>query len=392
MSMRHLFFNMITLGFFRFWGRTEMRRYFWGHIKLLGSRLEYAGRGRQLFRGFVVVLSFVSIILLGLAMVNVLLVVDPGASQVLGILSLLLTFFVLKNLARFWAWRYRLQQTRWRGIRPVVKGSAFKYMLLATWGSVLTYFTGGLMYPYARIAPRKYLLNCIHIGDRQLECTVDVGPLLGKWILTMVLIVLGTFIVGFGMSLFIGFVFAVAVTGANLGNTLNQGMIVGGAATLGIAASATIFYMRYRVQEIQYLCHCTKWGRLRFQSELQTKRVIMIQGLFVFIVLLLLGIGALTGGYFITQGHDPRVLLGRLGSLPLEQLLLVLAGLLVAFTLYSMVQMFRVTVLNHLLLKEFLSSFTVWNVDDLEEVEQDKDEIVRGGEGLAGFFDIDGGC
>jgi uncharacterized membrane protein YjgN (DUF898 family) len=48
--------TLITVGFYRFWGKTRLRRYLWSHVSFLGDRLEYSGRGLELFLGFLVIL------------------------------------------------------------------------------------------------------------------------------------------------------------------------------------------------------------------------------------------------------------------------------------------------------------------------------------------------
>ena len=48
--------SIITLGFYRFWGRTRIRTYLWSHVSLLGDRCEYDGTGMELFLRFVVAL------------------------------------------------------------------------------------------------------------------------------------------------------------------------------------------------------------------------------------------------------------------------------------------------------------------------------------------------
>src|SRR5271155_736302 len=36
---------ILTLGFYRFWGRTRIRRYLWSRLSLLDDRFEYDGTG-----------------------------------------------------------------------------------------------------------------------------------------------------------------------------------------------------------------------------------------------------------------------------------------------------------------------------------------------------------
>ena len=51
--------TVITLGIYRFWGKTRIRRYLWSHIEILGDRLEYIGTPKELLIGFLIVLVFV---------------------------------------------------------------------------------------------------------------------------------------------------------------------------------------------------------------------------------------------------------------------------------------------------------------------------------------------
>ena len=44
-ALQNALFNLITLGFYRFWAKTRLRRYIWGNIEYRGERLEYTGRG-----------------------------------------------------------------------------------------------------------------------------------------------------------------------------------------------------------------------------------------------------------------------------------------------------------------------------------------------------------
>ena len=50
--LRNLLFSILTLGIYRFWGRTHVRRFVWRHTVLLDDALEYLGTGGELWRGF----------------------------------------------------------------------------------------------------------------------------------------------------------------------------------------------------------------------------------------------------------------------------------------------------------------------------------------------------
>ena len=58
--LRSLILTLLSFGFYRFWGRTRVRRYLWSHFSAFGDRFEYRGLGVELFLGF---LSVVGVLL-----------------------------------------------------------------------------------------------------------------------------------------------------------------------------------------------------------------------------------------------------------------------------------------------------------------------------------------
>lgn len=50
--------SIVTLGIYRFWGKTRMRRYMTAGMMLAGDRFEYTGTGGELFKGFIKALFF----------------------------------------------------------------------------------------------------------------------------------------------------------------------------------------------------------------------------------------------------------------------------------------------------------------------------------------------
>jgi len=61
LAFKTAFLTLITLGVYRFWARTRLRKYFWSAVAPGGHSFEYDGRGLEKFLGFliaVVVLAF----------------------------------------------------------------------------------------------------------------------------------------------------------------------------------------------------------------------------------------------------------------------------------------------------------------------------------------------
>src|ERR1700754_131582 len=55
--LRGALLELITLGFYRFWLPTHMRRHLWSHTSAGGDALEYTGTGRELLIGFLFALA-----------------------------------------------------------------------------------------------------------------------------------------------------------------------------------------------------------------------------------------------------------------------------------------------------------------------------------------------
>src|SRR5229473_4234129 len=48
---------MFTLGIYRFWLTTDIRRFLWSNTELLGETFEYTGTARELLLGFVMAIA-----------------------------------------------------------------------------------------------------------------------------------------------------------------------------------------------------------------------------------------------------------------------------------------------------------------------------------------------
>ena len=57
--------ELVTLGFYRFWLLTDIRRHLWSNTLVDGDAAEYTGRGKELLIGFLVALAILVPIYLG---------------------------------------------------------------------------------------------------------------------------------------------------------------------------------------------------------------------------------------------------------------------------------------------------------------------------------------
>ena len=180
--------TVATLGIYRFWAKTRLRRYIWGRIELAGDRLEYSGTGMELLLGFLVAL----LVLVPLVAIDYLAAsfLPPGSS-LLGIeqIAYALIIWFLINLALFRARRYRLTRTRWRGLRFTQTGSGASFAVTMMAWQFLVAITFFLANPFYRTARQKYLTDNTRFGNHELRFLGQGSDLFGAWFVAWLLMI-----------------------------------------------------------------------------------------------------------------------------------------------------------------------------------------------------------
>ncbi|MGA8799125.1 MAG: DUF898 family protein [Pseudolabrys sp.] len=152
---------MVTLGIYRFWLVTDVRRFLWSNTDIAGEPLEYTGTALELLIGFLVAIALLIPIYAGFFLAAL----DLG---LLGKLSGLLAFAalgVLGQYAIYRARRYRLTRTIYRGLRFHQSGSAWSYAIRATLWWIATIVTLGLAYPFQMASLERYKMRNTFYGD-----------------------------------------------------------------------------------------------------------------------------------------------------------------------------------------------------------------------------------
>lgn len=196
--------SVITLGIYRFWGKTRIRKYIWSRSSFRGERFEYSGTGLELFLSFLFAFLVFGPPFLGF---YAWLYFDPppktpndpefyahlGLIYLAGFGLVILALYFI-HVAAFAAYRYRLSRTIWRGIRGSVSGSAWTYGFLGFGLSFLNGLSLAWTKPWADTVLLKYRLNRTTIGSEPLVCKIEAGPLYGPfaaaWLITMVATIL----------------------------------------------------------------------------------------------------------------------------------------------------------------------------------------------------------
>ncbi len=182
---RNLLLTLATLGIYRFWGNTRVRRFLWREVKLLDEPLEYLGTGTELFIGFLIAIVFIAPLTTVFSWLPFLV---PQGVPYGGLLLQALYYGslgFLVQLAIYRVRRYRLTRTAWRGVRFGLEGSAFKYALIWCLYGVATLATAGLAYPWMRVATVRYFANNARFGTTCFSFECRAFPLFTRWLAVM---------------------------------------------------------------------------------------------------------------------------------------------------------------------------------------------------------------
>ncbi len=156
---------VVTLGMYRFWVATNMRRYLWSRTDLDSDQLDYTGDPLELLLGFLVLVVALAPLVLGFAILSI-------ASGEFGLVRIatyapIILLAPLAVLGLYQARRYRVNHTVFRGLRFRQDGSAWVYVLLIAFWTVVGALTLGLAYPWARASLERYKMRHTYYGDLQ---------------------------------------------------------------------------------------------------------------------------------------------------------------------------------------------------------------------------------
>src|SRR5262245_7193686 len=162
LQLRGALLLAVTLGIYRFWLATDVRRFLWANTEVVGEPLEYTGTAMELLVGFLVAIAI--LVPLNLAIAIAALGAGDDFGGLVSILALPLLFF-LGQFAIYRARRYRLTRTIYRGVRCRQDGSALRYAICAVFWWSLIVLTLGLAYPFAQSRLERFKLRHTYFGD-----------------------------------------------------------------------------------------------------------------------------------------------------------------------------------------------------------------------------------
>ena len=373
----NLILNFMTLGLYRFWAKTRLRRYFLSRIAFLGDRFEYTGTGKELFVGFLIVLAILAPVGVVFQFLSHYAVSQGLETVVIVQTAYALMFYFLIQIAVYRAQRYRLSRTSWRGIRGGQSGSAILYALFAMMWSVITLITLGLAYPLMRRSLQGYKINNARFGDESFHFEGGAGALCLAWILPWT-----------GLALVVAAFALVGVEQRGTGpvdweqamqdpKQLLQSfgywqLLLGGFLLFW----TTLFW--YRAAELRYFASRTVFDELRFTSTFKGIQIFLIYIAYLILMLLVvLGAGAL---FFAAS----KVFIGA--NSWFLQTVVSAAVIIPALLLLGALQPL---IVQNFLVRVFCNSLIAQGTFSPERLLQNQLDIPRRGEGLADALDID---
>src|SRR6476469_9264871 len=155
--------ELITVGFYRFWLTTDIRRHLWSHTTVDDDSFEYTGRGKELLIGFLFALAILVPVYLAYFLISV----EVARFKAFASFPLLAFFYLFGQFAIYRARRYRLTRTVWRGVRFWMTGSGWGYAARAALWALLMPLTLGLILPWREAALERYKMKHSYYGDLQ---------------------------------------------------------------------------------------------------------------------------------------------------------------------------------------------------------------------------------
>ena len=161
--------TVLTLGIYRFWMKTRLRRFYWSSIRPGGQPLEYVGEPMEKLLGFLIAVVFLAFYI---GIVNLLLMFVSFSFFNTNLWAYALSFIGIVPIifyARYRARRYVLARTRWRGIRFGMEPGAWGYTWRALLHWLLTIVSLGLLWPRMTFLLEKYRTDRTWFGSERLH-------------------------------------------------------------------------------------------------------------------------------------------------------------------------------------------------------------------------------
>ncbi|SDR07512.1 Uncharacterized membrane protein YjgN, DUF898 family [Rhizobiales bacterium GAS191] len=216
--------TVITLGLYRFWFLTDVRRFLWRHSRVGADGLEYRGTGRELLLGFLFALAILAPLYLGYFLLGI----EAERYKAYASTPFFLVLVLFGVYASYRARRYRLTRTVFRGARFWMTGSGLVYLALYIGWALLTLVSLGLTYPWMAASLERYKMRNTFYGDLQGGFAASGSSFFKRGILLWIL----TVPAGLALLMWMAMQVEPGPGGAHDDNSIGQLSLIGGLALL----------------------------------------------------------------------------------------------------------------------------------------------------------------
>jgi uncharacterized membrane protein YjgN (DUF898 family) len=382
----------LTLGIYRFWLATDVRRFLWGNTEIAGDYLEYSGTARELLLGFLMALA----VLVPVYALFFLAALDAG---LVGTLSGVLAFLVLALLGQFAVYRarrYRLTRTIFRGVRLYQTGSAWRYAFTSALWWVLTIVTAGLALPWGTAVLERYKLRHTHYGTLQGSFAGTGTSLFFRGILLW-LIVIGPLVAGaifaLGTVNWLGLA-AVAGSGADLAeqlailqSELAAAVVIASSALGWSVLAAALLYPAYRAIVLRWWISGLRLGEATAASRLGAGEIYRVYLRFIGYSILFGMLAVMLSGVALVAFGGLTPSFGKSATSEIAAAVLAIATYVFIMLGYSVIYQATVTI------RFWRLSFETTEITGLRALDKVEARGAAGspfGEGLADALDVGG--
>lgn len=273
--------TILTFGFYRFWGRTRIRRYLWSRVSLLGDRFEYDGTGRELFMRF---LLTVTVVLLPVAAIGVALEFSGLDADTVWLAthSEFLVAAFLSLAGRYFGQRYRLSRSLWRGLRGGLDGNAWIYALRAAGLTLLQILTLGFSRPWLYAGLWRYEARNTRLGSRRFGFEGSGGKIFWTWAATLVLgvcaMIAFAFLLAMIVAMMIGIMMLIGAMGRGQIPKFDFRLVASGVSAyvvyvVALGAVWTIVTSAFERRWMVYSIGATVLGDIRLRLDAEVREV-----------------------------------------------------------------------------------------------------------------------
>jgi uncharacterized membrane protein YjgN (DUF898 family) len=154
--------TFVTLGLYYPWARAKLLRYYYSETEFAGSRFEFLGTGKEMFKGFIKAIGI-------LIVIYALFIFGAMGKHFLLIFIAYLLILAIIPFAIHGFLKYRLSRTVWRGIHFGYHGDLREFIKLFFKNILITLCTCGIYGMWMSVNLHSYTQNRIRLGNAQLK-------------------------------------------------------------------------------------------------------------------------------------------------------------------------------------------------------------------------------